>query len=42
MKTIFPSMPKGEIVGIWLDGLALMSIKRFADVACDDEYGIAG
>jgi hypothetical protein len=30
------------MLAIWLDGLALMSIKRSTNVACDDEYGIVG
>ena len=30
------------VLEIWLDGLALMSVKGSADVACDDEYGIVG
>ena len=33
---------RGRLLAIWLDGLALMSIKGSADVACDDEYGIVG
>ena len=30
------------MLAIWLDGLALMSIKGSADVVCDDHYGIVG